>query len=154
MRLLMCSPAFTNTHGNLLVFPPPFGLPSTSTTVARICKAAGIEGYKTNHSLRATSTTRFYQSGTDEQLVIDRSGHCSVKGVRSYKRTSDEQRRALSDILNRALKIARTTDPPSAPRYSVQSEPTRSVSSALPSQPHSFAGPSSQFIACTLNFGK
>ena len=29
-----------------------------SITVARICKAAGIEGYKTNHSLRATSTTR------------------------------------------------------------------------------------------------
>ena len=132
----------------------PLGYHPLSTTVARICKAAGIEGYKTNHSLRATSTTRLYQSGADEQLVMERSGHRSVEGVRNYKRTSDEQRRALSDILNRAPKTPRTTDPPSAPQYSVPSEPPRSVSSALPSQPHSFAGPSNQFIGCTFNFGK
>jgi hypothetical protein len=39
----------------------------------------GVEGYKTNHSLRATSTSRLYQSGVDKQLVMERSGHCSVK---------------------------------------------------------------------------
>ena len=35
----------------------------------------GIEDYKTNHSLRATSTSRLYQSGVDEQLIMEWSGH-------------------------------------------------------------------------------
>ena len=32
---------------------------------------------------------------------MERTGHRSLEGVRSYKRTCDEQRIALSDILNR-----------------------------------------------------
>ena len=69
--------------------------------MARLCKQAGIEGYKTNHSLRATTTTRLYEKGVDEQQIMERTGHRSLEGVRSYKRTSDRQRRALSDVLNR-----------------------------------------------------
>ena len=40
---------------------------------------------------------------------MERTGHRSLEGVRSYKRTSEEQREALSDILNRpgSSKIAR-----------------------------------------------
>ena len=68
--------------------------------VATICQVAGIEGYKMNHSLRATAATRLYQSGIDEQLVMERTGHRSLEGVRSYKRTSDTQREVSSDILN------------------------------------------------------
>lgn len=74
-----------------------------SKTVSRLCTAAGIQGFKTNHSLRATTATRLYQYGVDEQLVMERTGHRSLEGVRSYKRTSDEQREALSDILNRKV---------------------------------------------------
>ena len=65
-----------------------------------MCKLAGIHGHKTNHSLRATATSRLYQAGVDEQLVMEVTGHRSLEGVRSYKRTSDTQREALSDILN------------------------------------------------------
>ena len=65
-----------------------------------MCKECGIEGYKTNHSLRATAATRLYASGIDEQLVMERTGHRSLEGIRSYKRTSDEQREAVSDILS------------------------------------------------------
>ena len=79
----------------------PIGHSALSKTVARLCKEAGIPGYKTNHSLRATAATRLYQSGVDEQLVMERTGHRSLEGVRSYKRTSDIQREALSDILNK-----------------------------------------------------
>ena len=57
-------------------------------------------GYKTNDSLRATTATRLYQSGVDEQLVMERTGHRSLEGVHNYKRTADMQREALSDILN------------------------------------------------------
>ena len=67
---------------------------------ARLCRSAGISGFKTNHSLRATSASRLYQSGVEEQQIMERTGHRSLEGVRSYKRTSDEQREALSDILN------------------------------------------------------
>ena len=62
---------------------------SLGKTLSRLCSSAGIAGYKTNHSLRATATSRLYHSGVDEQLVMDRTGHRSVDGVRSYKRTSD-----------------------------------------------------------------
>ena len=73
----------------------PLGHYSLGRTISRICKEAGIGGYKTNHSLRATAATRLYQSGVQE-----RTGHHSLEGVRSYKRTSDTQCQALSDILN------------------------------------------------------
>ena len=78
----------------------PQGHTKLSTTVAWLCASAGIKGHKTNHSLRATTTTRLYHSGVDEQLEMERTGHRSLEGVRSYNRKSDTQREALSDILN------------------------------------------------------
>ena len=68
-------------------------------TVSRLYNLAGLQGFYTNHSLWATAAMRLYNSGVDEQLVMETTGHISLKGVRSYKRTSSEQREALSDIL-------------------------------------------------------
>ena len=62
-----------------------------------MCNAAGISGFKTNHSLRVTAATRLYQSGVDEQLVMERMGHRSIDGIRSYKRTAYFQRENISD---------------------------------------------------------
>ena len=53
---------------------------------------------QTDHSLRATAVTR-HQSGVDEQLIMERTRHRSLESVCSYKRTSDTQFQALSDIL-------------------------------------------------------
>ena len=39
----------------------PVGHNTLSRTVARLCKSAGIPGYKTNHSLRVTCATRLFQ---------------------------------------------------------------------------------------------
>ena len=75
----------------------PVGHNNLRLTMTRLCKAAGIKGFKTNHSLRETTATRLYNSGVDEQLVMERTGHRSIKGVRN---TSDQQRQTLSDILN------------------------------------------------------
>ena len=66
----------------------------------KMCEEAGIEGYKTNHSLRATAATRLFNEGIEEQLIMERTGHHSIDGVRSYKRTSTEQMMAVSYILN------------------------------------------------------
>ena len=63
-----------------------------------MCKECGIQGYKTNHSLRATASTRLYMSGIDEQM--ERTGHRSTEGIRSYKRTTMEQKEVVSDILS------------------------------------------------------
>ena len=79
----------------------PLGHNSLKNFLDNICKEAGIAGFKTNHSLRATAATGLYASGIDEQLVIERTGHRSVEGIRSYKRTSSEQQENASDILNK-----------------------------------------------------
>uniref|UniRef100_A0A1X7U6A4 ZMYM2-like/QRICH1 C-terminal domain-containing protein n=1 Tax=Amphimedon queenslandica TaxID=400682 RepID=A0A1X7U6A4_AMPQE len=48
---------------------------NTSKTVSRLRKAAGIEGYKTNYSLRVTTATQLFQAGIDEQVIMNRTGH-------------------------------------------------------------------------------
>ena len=78
----------------------PIGHDKLNGTVARICKAAGVPGFKTNHSLRATAATRLYHAGIDEQIIMETTGHRSLDGVRSYKRTSAQQRKSISDILS------------------------------------------------------
>lgn len=78
----------------------PLGHNTLDNMVKKMCEAAKIHGFRTNHSLRAITTTRLYQAGIDEQLIMERTGHRSIDGVRSYKQTSDEQREALSDIIN------------------------------------------------------
>ena len=88
----------------------PVGYNKLDGTVARLCKSAGIPGYRTNHSLRATTATRLYQAGVDEQLVMERTGHQSLEGVRSYKRTSTDQQESMSDILNGTIAAQTTTD--------------------------------------------
>ena len=65
----------------------------------RLCESAGITGYKTNHLLRVTAATRLFQSGVDEQVIKNVTGHRSVDGVRAYKRMSEEQYQDVSNIL-------------------------------------------------------
>ena len=124
----------------------PLGHSTLSGTVSRLCKQAGIQGYKTNHSLRATATTRLYESGVEEQQIMERMGHRSLEGVRSYKRTSDKQRQALSDVLNRDDQRASTmTHPPAV----VDSSTTATSRQQLP---RSLTLPSASFQNCSVNF--
>ena len=55
-----------------------------SSTVKRLCSAAGIVGKNTKHSLRATTATRLFRDGVDEQLIMNVTGHRSVEGIRTY----------------------------------------------------------------------
>ena len=129
-------------------------------TVARLCKLAGIEGYKTNHSLRATATSRLYQSGVDEQLVMERTGHRSLEGVHSYKRTSDAQREAPSDILNGGTKKVKLDDTRTSefhlastvPALLADTTPTFLSASQHSQQLRTLNLPSATFDQCTVNF--
>ena len=113
----------------------PLGHTTLGETISRLCKSAGIKGYRTNHSLRATATTRLYQAGVDEQLVMERTGHRSVYGVRCYKRTNDKQREELSDIINRTPARSATAQ-----------------STAFQFNSHGLSLPSATFQNCTISF--
>ena len=79
----------------------PVGHNKLNISISRMCKNAGISGFHTNHSLRATAATRLHQSGcVEEQEIMERTGHRSIEAVRSYKRTSRDQLEQVSDILN------------------------------------------------------
>jgi len=70
-----------------------------------MCKKAGISGFCTNHSLKATTATRLHQSGcVDEQQIMERTGHRSLEAVKSYKTSSTEQLEKVSDILSNGKK--------------------------------------------------
>ena len=94
--------ALKKPQGNVWYTQTPVGHNTLAKTVQRLCTAAGIPGYKTNHSLRVTAATRLFNSGVDEQLIMSRTGHRSIEGVRTYKRVSEEQAKAVSEVLNTA----------------------------------------------------
>ena len=67
-------------------------------TVKSLCEEAGLGGYRTNHSLRATTATRLYEQNVDEQRICEVTGHRST-AVRDYKRTSESMKRKVSNIV-------------------------------------------------------
>ena len=66
--------------------------------VKKLCEKAGFTGKRTNHSCGSTSATRMYDCGADKQLICESTGHRSV-AVRSYKRTSSNQLKNVSNML-------------------------------------------------------
>ena len=51
--------------GDIWYAAAPVGHNTLDKTVARMCCAAGISGYKTNHSLRVTLATRLFKESVD-----------------------------------------------------------------------------------------
>ena len=59
----------------------PIGHHKLSGIVANLCSQAGIGGYRTKNSLRASAATRLYEASVDEQLIAEVTGHHS-KAIR------------------------------------------------------------------------
>ena len=74
------------------------GVNSLRDTVKNMCKAVGFKGNFTNHSLRSMSATRMYESGVEEQVIAEITGHRSLC-VHSYKRTSISQKHKAAEAL-------------------------------------------------------
>ena len=100
-----CSPSDT-----CLFTRQPLGHSTLGGTVARLCKQADIDAYKTNHSPQATATAKLYHYGVEEQL-IEKTGHHSLEGVRLYKHTSDQQWQAVSNRNESPASSTRTRSP-------------------------------------------
>ena len=105
-----------------------------SKTVKRLCETADITGFKTNHSLRVTNATRLFQSGAEEQLIMERTGHRSIDGVRAYKRSSEEQHRSISYVLNAATNGSTPVETPKKLKLDSNAPIEQSSSVQTPSQ--------------------
>lgn len=108
-----CSTAFylrplMKPDGEIWYSCQPQGRHQLEKTVNRLCQKAGLKGHYTNHSLRATAASRLYNLNFDEQLICETTGHRS-SAVRSYKRTSDGQKKAISDALSLGQRPAPAT---------------------------------------------
>ena len=80
----------------------------------------GISGHFTPHSLRATTATRLFSAGIDEQLIQEQTGHTTTS-VRTYKRTSSDQKEKVSGVLQNTTTAVETTTPNKKPRVSFES---------------------------------
>ena len=67
--------------------------------VKEMCKVAGIEGNKTNHSLRSCGVSSLYNKNVPEKMIQERSGHHSLTTLREYERPTVEQMLETSKML-------------------------------------------------------
>ena len=65
-----------------------------------MCQEAKIEGNFTNHSLRATGATVFFNAGVPENLIQKRMGHKSLDALHTYERVTPFQDHAVAQILS------------------------------------------------------
>ena len=79
--------------------------------VSTIMKEGGLydQGHFTNHSLRASTATRLFRKGVDEQLIAEQTGHRSLSALRRYKRPDLNLKAAVSDVLQGKMPIRGVT---------------------------------------------
>ena len=73
----------------------PVGVSPLKNMMTKISELGGLPVKYTNHSLRATSASRMFVSGVPEKIVSEVTGHKSVKALRQYERTTEEQYQAV-----------------------------------------------------------
>ena len=89
----------------------PIGHNKLDHMLKSIFGAAGLDPKNfSNHSLRATSISRLYRASIPENVIMERSGHLSTDGVRSYERTSVEQLKSVSEILSTTIPLPDTSN--------------------------------------------
>ena len=76
----------------------PLGHNKLSSLVKTMMSEAGVEGYYTNHSLRATAVSRLFQNDVDDKLIKGVTGHRS-DALQGYKRETEEQLLKVSKIV-------------------------------------------------------
>ena len=64
------------------------GVKTLGLLTKRMCEAAKLPGQYTSHSGKRTCASTLYQKGVPEDMIMQRTGHRSVEGVRAYKRAS------------------------------------------------------------------
>ncbi len=89
-------PMPNDAAGTLRFAKQTVGRNTLAKLIPNMCKAAGIEGYKTGHSGKVTCATTLYRQGFSDQLIKERTGHRSLEALHQYKRTGSNQQHELS----------------------------------------------------------
>ena len=69
----------------------PIGINTCRNMMKTISEKGGLSTTYTNHSLRATATTRLFLSHVPEKVIQEETGHKSLAGLRAYENTSSDQ---------------------------------------------------------------
>ena len=78
----------------------PVGHNLLSRRLKDMFMAAGLNSQGiNNHGLRASGITRMYAKGIPEKVIMERSGHLSIGGIRSYERTTESQKMEVLRVL-------------------------------------------------------
>ena len=88
----------------------PVGINTLRNMLKRMSEKAGLSTIYTNHSLRATSASRLFSSNVPEKLIQEKTGHRSLAGLRAYERTSSQQLKTMSKVLNSAAPFSVSDD--------------------------------------------
>ena len=77
----------------------PIGRNILASLLKEICSSAGLDCSNIqNHSLRANSISRMYSHGVPEKQMMERSGHQSLGGLRSYERTAEHKNKKFPEF--------------------------------------------------------
>ena len=76
------------------------GVNTLKKILPELSKEAAVGVHYTNHSLRATAITRMYEGGVPENLISEKSGHKSIKALRSYESTSIQQEKVAGSMIS------------------------------------------------------
>ena len=77
----------------------PIGKNTLRNVVSNLCKEAGIEGYKTNPSLKATACSLALSKGVPDKLIMERTGHKNSTSLHTYQIVSGKDKESISDVL-------------------------------------------------------
>lgn len=90
----------------------PIGHNTLDAMMKNIFMKAGMEVDNiSNHSLRATSITRMYNASLPEKLIMERSGHLSKEGLRTYEHTSETQHLSVCQVLSKSIRVDEESPP-------------------------------------------
>ena len=134
------------------------GVNKLKTIITEISVEAGLQVHYTNHSLRATAVTRMYNTGVPENLIAEKSGHRSLKALRAYKRTSEDQEKLAGQSIQvgkefRAVVVDKENCAPECVHDGFDTGKTAPPNGSGPGK--SGVGPLQQFSGlshCTFNF--
>ena len=91
----------------------PVSINTLRSVVKNMIKDGNLPGFKTNHSLRRSGTTRLFQNGIDRKLIKEFTGHV-LDAVDNYAVTSDEQRAEMSKIIHGEKAVEKVLKEPQA----------------------------------------
>lgn len=96
--------------------------------MGRMCKSAGIQGHKTNHSVRRTMISQLIDHGVPAHATAELSGHKNVASIANYANPGLQQQHGMSSVLM-GESLPRTL-PAIAPALSSAALPTSTVTRA------------------------